>query len=417
MMAPLALFAALAALTQPSSPRQHATLETVVEIRVHGNHTTPDADVLRLAGVTPGSPFAPALVAAVENRLRQSGRFRTVEVRKRYRSIEDARAIVLVILVEEQAGVSADVPAPGPLRRLKASTMWLPVLAFEDGYGFTYGARVGVVDALGRRTRLSVPLTWGGERRASVDLERRFLRGPFTRVVAEGGIIQREHPSLDVDDRRTGAGLRVERAIGPWVRVGARGRLTDVRFGDDTDRLGTAGIEATLDTRRDPASPRNALYASAAVDRLWFERARDTSRVTIDTRAYGGLVRQVVLVVRALEVWSPHALPVFEQALLGGAASLRGFRLGFRMGDRLTAGSAELRMPFTSPLRVARTGVAVFTDTGTAYAAGGRLSDARWDTSAGAGVFVTAPIIAVRLDVAHGVDAGTRVHFGLGLSF
>ena len=42
---------------------------------------------------------------------------------------------------------------------------------------------------------------------------------------------------------------------------------------------------------------------------------------------------------------------------------------------------------------------------------------ARWDASVGAGVFVTAPIVAMRLDVAHGFDAGTRVHYGLGLSF
>ena len=417
MSTPILVFAALALFTPPQAPSGQSTSETIVEIRVHGNHTTPDADVLRIAGVAPGAPFSASLVAAAEERLRQSGRFRSVEIRKRYLSIEDPSAIVLLILVQEQAGVSADVPDPGPMRRLKASTMWLPVLAFDDGYGFTYGARVSFVDVLGRRTRLSVPLTWGGERRASVEVERRFLSGPFTRVVAEGGITQREHPSLDVDDRRTGAGLRVERAMGPWFRVGARGRLTDVHFGDDTDRLATAGVEATLDTRRDPAFPRNALYATAAVEGLWFDRASDNSRVTVDTRAYVGVVRQVVLVARVLEVWSPHALPVFEQALLGGAASLRGFRLGFRMGDRLTAGSAELRMPFTSPLRVARTGVAVFADTGTAYDAGAHLSGARWDASVGAGVFVTAPIVAMRLDVAHGFDAGTRVHFGLGLSF
>ena len=84
---------------------------------------------------------------------------------------------MLLILVQEQAGVSADVPDPGPMRRLKASTMWLPVLAFDDGYGFTYGARLSFVDVRGRRTRLSVPLTWRCERRASVEVERRFLSG------------------------------------------------------------------------------------------------------------------------------------------------------------------------------------------------------------------------------------------------
>jgi cell division septal protein FtsQ len=107
MTTPIVVFAALAVLARTQAPSEQPTPETIVEIRVHGNHTTPDADVLRIAGVAPGSPFTPSLVAAAEERLRQSGRFRSVEVRKRYLSIEDASAIVLLILVQEQAGVSA----------------------------------------------------------------------------------------------------------------------------------------------------------------------------------------------------------------------------------------------------------------------------------------------------------------------
>ena len=84
-----------------------------------------------------------------------------------------------------------------------------------------------------------------------------------------------------------------------------------------------------------------------------------------DVRGYLGLVRQVVFVARVQQAWSAHPLPLFEQPLLGGAASLRGFPLGYRMGDRLAAASAEVRMPITSPLRIARTGMAVFTDAGT----------------------------------------------------
>ena len=59
----------------------------------------------------------------------------------------------------------------------------------------------------------------------------------------------------------------------------------------------------------------------------------------------------------------------------------------------------------------------MFADTGTAYAAQERLGDARWDTSVGAGFFVTATVFSMRLDVAHGIDAGTRVHFTLGIAF
>src|SRR4029079_14408428 len=131
----------LALLATGARPQEAAAPETIVEIRVHGNHTTADADVVRLSGLVTGEPFSAARVSDAEARLRKSGRFRKVTILKRYQSIEDPGAVVLVVLVEEQTGVSADTPTPGVLRRFKASTMWLPVLSFEDGYGFTYGVR------------------------------------------------------------------------------------------------------------------------------------------------------------------------------------------------------------------------------------------------------------------------------------
>ena len=39
-----------------------AAQEIVGEVRVHGNHTTPDADVLSLAGLSVGSPVTPGLL-------------------------------------------------------------------------------------------------------------------------------------------------------------------------------------------------------------------------------------------------------------------------------------------------------------------------------------------------------------------
>ena len=73
-------------------------------------------------------------------------------------------------------------------------------------------------------------------------------------------------------------------------------------------------------------------------------------------------------------------------------------------------------MPITSPLRIARIGVALFTDAGTVRrgrAAGRRaLGQERWCR-----IFINAPVVSMRLDVAHGLDAGTRAHFTLGLAF
>jgi outer membrane protein assembly factor BamA len=416
-MTALPALALLLALTgqPPTTPTPAA--ERVVGIRVHGNHTTPDAEVLRLAAVGPDHPFTEDLLEQMRKRLDDSGRFRSVEVRKRYASISDLSAVLIVIVVEEEAGISLDVPSPGPFRKLKAQTMWLPIFRSEDGYGLTYGARFSFVDIMGRRTRLSVPLSWGGERRATVDLERRFERGPFTRLLGGGGITRREHPTLDVGDTRAGGRVRAERGVGSWLRLGGGASLDDVRFGDLNDRLTTLGGDVVVDTRRDPAFPRNAIYGSVALERLWFDSTDDTVRLTADARGFVGLFGQTVLALRAQHIRAADPLPPFEQSLLGGDYTLRGFKLGYRTGDRLLAGSAEIRVPLSTPRHVTRLGLAVFADTGTVYTAHEALESSLWDTGVGAGVFVQAPLIGLRLDVARGLGSGTRVHFTLGATF
>jgi outer membrane protein assembly factor BamA len=372
--------------------------------------------VLRLAGIAVGQPFTEDVALDAAVRLRDSGRFRRVDVRKRYGSLDDPAAVVLVIVVEEQPGVSIDGRAPGPLRRIRAGTMWMPILGFEDGYGFTYGARVSFVDVLGSSTRVSVPLSWGGERRAAVEIERRFERGPLSRVEAGAGVTRRQDPGLDLADRRTGAAGRVERILSPWLRMGAHASLADIRFGDEEDRLGVFGAGIVADTRRDPVFPRNAVLASLAWERLWFDRAIDTTRLRLEARGFVGLAPKLVLVVGGKHARAADPLPLYEQELLGGG-TLRGFRVGFRRGDRMVAGSAELRMPFSSPLRVARTGLAVFIDAGTVYGTRESLERARWDRGVGAGFFVTAAMFSARVDVAHGIGGGTRAHWSLGLAF
>jgi outer membrane protein assembly factor BamA len=405
---------ALALALQPVGP---AAAERVVAIRVHGNHTTPDAEILKLAGLELRQAVTPTLVRDVEARLDKTGRFRSVEVRKRFASIADPTAILIVILVEEHAGIALDVPSPGPMRKLRAKTMWMPILRSEDGYGFIYGARVSFVDLLGPKTRISAPLTWGGERRASLDVERRFERGPISRLLLSGGIAQREHPASEIDDRRIGASLRLEKAFTSWFQLAGTTKLDDIRFGEVDDRLVTVGAEALLDTRRDPAFPRNAVYAAVGVERLRFDAAADTTKWTLDGRGYIGLYRQMVLALRAQHVRPSGPLPLYEQPLLGGDSSVRGFRLGYRYDDRLLAGSAEIRIPFSTPRRLTRLGMAIFADTGTVYGSDDPLDAAEWDTGVGAGVFIQAPLIGLRVDVARGLGSGTRVHFSLGTSF
>ncbi len=87
-------------LVTTSTHAQTASPGVVAEVRVHGNHTTPDADVLAIAGEVAGKPSTDALVAEVTARLEKSGRFEGVDVR--------------------------------------SSGMFLPIVHREDGYGFIF---------------------------------------------------------------------------------------------------------------------------------------------------------------------------------------------------------------------------------------------------------------------------------------
>jgi hypothetical protein len=393
--------------------------ETLGEVRVHGNHTTPDADVLAIAGLTVGDVITDETLRQAEDRLRGSGRFAGVELRKRYRSIDNPSDILVILLVDEHAATTDYDLTPGPLKKIRSAGMWLPILDYADGYGFTYGARVSFVDTVGPRSRISVPLTWGGRRRAALEAERAFGRGPFSRIEGSLSISRRENPHYELFDTRREAHVRVERALTTWLRVGGGARVANVEFGGVETRQIVPGIDFIIDTRTDPAFPRNAVHVQAGVEQLRFESAGHVARWSSDLRGYLGLVRSSVLALRAVSIHASDSMPPYEHALLGGTSVLRGYEFGYRAGDSLAAVSAEVRVPVTSPLSIGRFGVKAFVDAGTVYSAGSRIGDQRFDRGVGAGVFFTATVVRAGLDVAwpERGKGKPRVHFGLGVTF
>jgi outer membrane protein assembly factor BamA len=388
-------------------------------VRVHGNHTTPDADILALAGLVVGAPASEEALAAADQRLRESGRFTNIEVRKRFRSLTDSSDILVIVLVDERAGVSETDLTPGPLRRFRLAGMWLPVLDYADGYGFTYGARVSFVDVLGRRSRVSVPLTWGGERQVAVEVDRSFERGPFTRVEGSLSLARRENPHFEIGDTRRTARLRAERSLTSWLRAGGGVGVTNVAFGDFDESHTTTRADLVIDTRRDPAFPRNAVHATLGIEHLDFAGDASVTRRVGDARAYLGLIGSTVLALRVTTSHVDAPLPLYERRLLGGTSLLRGYRFGYRAGDNLAAMSAEVRVPITSPLNVGRFGFKGFVDYGTVYPHGERLARQTFDRGIGGGVFLTATVIRMGLDVAwpKGDAKKPRWHFGLGVTF
>jgi outer membrane protein assembly factor BamA len=402
-------------------PSSAAGQETIAEIRVHGNHTTPDADVIGLSGLKTGEPASEARLAEAEQALRKSQRFDDVEVRKRFRSIDNPADILVMIVIDERAGVSADDLTPGFGARVRSSVQWLPIFNYADGYGFTYGIRTSFADPIGQDSVLSFPLSWGGERRAGVELERSF-DDQRTRAGVAFWVNREINPFYEIPDLRQQVRVEADHAVVPWMRVGAGASIAHVEFGDSgaparyDARHVAGGPHVTFDTRINPLFPRNAVHTRIDWEHIAFETG-SAGRWNADARGYIGVSKWTVVALRGQLVRSDAALPQAEQALLGGEDSLRGYRAGYRAGDSLAAVSAELRVPLNSPLRVSQVGVKGFIDAGTVWNSGTRLTDQRFDRGIGGGVFIGAAVVMMDLDIAWPEDGKPRVHFGMGVSF
>jgi hypothetical protein len=74
-------------------------------------------------------------------------------------------------------------------------------------------------------------------------------------------------------------------------------------------------------------------------------------------------------------------------------------------------------VPISSPLSVGRLGINVFGDVGAAYDRGVALRDASYQWGYGAGVFFSATVFKLNLDVATDGHGKTRVHLASGFRF
>ena len=411
----------------------------IEDVRVHGNHSTPDEEVLRIAALTVGVPLEDGAVEAARRRLVDSGRFTSVEIRQRSRSIEDPTRVAIIILVAEHAAVrpltEVGVPAiPGVFGRLRSQTMFLPIFSVDDGYGLTYGLRTSFVGGHGSTTRLSVPVSWGGTRQLAVEAERTFTprrppgagtaSGGLTRLRGSAGLWRQEHPYFEQGQFRQYVLGEVSFRPRPLFGVGVSAGLAGVSFGEVDDRMRDAGVFAEVDTRRDPLFPRQAVYARSSWSRLSFDKPEASgvpgggrSRWQHDVRGYLGVIGQVVIAARLQADLADGPLPAYAKPILGGADTLRGIRAGFAVGDNLWAGTIEARVPFTSVLRSTRLGVLGFYDTGATWDHGQRWRDAGREEGVGGGVFLVNPFFQFQLSIARGLGRSTRVHASTGVSF
>ena len=397
---------------------QASSTEVVTELRIHGNYSIPDVDIMRLAGVVPGDRLESGALDAIETRLRASNRFEDVEVRKRYTSLSRSDQVALILVVRERPAPATGSRVARVLYAASRQTLFMPMLNYAEGHGLTYGARFSVVDVLGEGGKLTVPLTLGGTRRAALEIEKRLDAGVVH--VLRGGVSmsRQENQHYRVNDRRTDVWVGADRAIVDALRVSARAGWSDVGFGLIGDRLATYQVGLELDTRRDVGFPRDAVFTRAAWQ--WLDPAGGAVAIAqpqLDARGFISLFGQSVLALRAQYQGASRAVPAYAQPLLGGGGSVRGHRVGAQAGDRLAAASAELRFPVSSPMSFAKAGVRLFFDTGAVYDVDEPLRQTRFSQGVGGGVFLGAAFVNLQLDLAHDLSGGARLHFATSVSF
>jgi outer membrane protein assembly factor BamA len=405
--------------------------EVVVSIQVHGNTVTSTDDVIRASGISIGDRVSDTMLADAESRLRAAIKFESADVLKRFASISDPTQVLVLIQVDEgpvrveRPDVGVPVPnvprppsaRPTVVRRSRFNMMFVPILGAEDGYGFTYGAQFAFAGHRTPRRRVVVPASWGGDKRIGAEYQQEF-RSRFAPRVRTGAMLQRRtHPFHDDNADRTRIWGRTEWPLLRDVRTGAEiAWQSSSLAGQEVDARSIGG-DVIVDTRVDPLMPHNAIFMRSAIERLHFSSSNTAVRTEIDANGYVGLYRGTIVALRAVREDFSRPAPAFYKSLLGGSRNLRGFRAGRAVGDTLVAGSIELRIPTTSPLRMARFGYSVFMDAGTTYDKGQRLRDQKLERGVGAGVWLTAPLFRFSAAVARGLGSGMRAHIGAGLTF
>jgi outer membrane protein assembly factor BamA len=404
----------------------------IIALRIQGNYETPDSEVIKLAGIKVGDPFTENTVAEVERRLRRSGRFESVEVKVRYRSLGQGGDVALIIQVKEKPS-------------LPSKLMVGPILGLSDEYGFTFGAQIAVVDPLGLAdskflplSKLYFPLTWGGTRQAGVEAE--FDLGEFdmgrmvNRLNVYAGRTRRENPHYKIGDDRVELSARFATRL-RFFTLGLGGGWTSVKFGGLDEEFTDFGIDFALDTRKDANLPGDAVYLGAGWKRVSYEKfgpvimddvepavidigARaDTNIYTIDARAYKRLFGRPIIASQFYYQEADHPLAPYLKPFLGGGATLRGYSPGEFVGDSIALASLELRWPLTKVLERWRAGIHFFFDSGAVFDQGQHIGDADFHYGLGGGGFIFAAVFGLKVDIASDLEGGYRAHVSSGFRF
>jgi len=181
--------------------------------------------------------------------------------------------------------------------------------------------------------------------------------------------------------------------------------------------LASTGAGFTVDFRKQEVLPRNAFFAEIGWRRSnILDGGIHFSQYSADVRGYKSLGR-IVLAGQVAYLGADRSLPQYQKPFLGGSSTLRGWKAGSFVGDNRLIGSAEIRIPFTSPISPAKVGVHGFFDTGTVWDHGATLQKSKFRNGTGAGFFFFVFGLGFKLDVGYDLVENVRVHFNTSFRF
>ena len=266
---------------------------------------------------------------------------------KRFASIADPTQIVarrssstkgpVKIEATERSGQAARV-----VRRRGLGLLFLPLLELRGRLRrHVRRAARAARTSPATNSRLSFPLTWGGDRsaqaRAREDLRPRPADARASRRVDlatdESVFRRRRRPRSRCGCAPSATITRVA-ARRRDRRLAARGRSSSA-----SDSFTHAGADVTFDTRLDPMLARNAVYGARVgrALRLHARGARQPEPSSTAAATSASSARTCSSCARCART-ADVPLPPYLQPMLGGMANLRGFRAGSAIGDTLVAG-------------------------------------------------------------------------------
>lgn len=384
-----------------------------------GLHRTREAVLRRELRLAEGEPLGLSRVLDSQRRLGGLGLFQRISVTEMDPEAEGKRSVV--VAVEE-----------APLTNL--------------GYGLGY--------AEDDQLRFSVDLTrrnlFGMDRSLSTFARVSFKSSRLLATYREPYLLGRKQELLFTAFReeaerpyfnfvRYGATLQTARNLSPSWKLIARYtyQLTDTfniqnpsQVGRDYASSTTSGPSASLvrDTRDDPLDPRRGHFVSADLQLSSVSLGGDSFlRAFFQGSAYQRLTAHLVLALatrvglgRTFGRFEPLFLPEADRFYLGGAYSLRGFKLDQVRpggGNSLLFAGTELRWDLGKYLSTV-----TFAETGNVYplASDTTLSDLRY--TAGVGIRYRSPLGPLRLDWAYklnrrGDEDASEFHFAIGHAF